>query len=49
LNEHHRLAGMVVAEDVLISDDRMTELYRQAGFKAIRVENTDLFFSEGTK
>jgi SAM-dependent methyltransferase len=49
LNEHHRLAGMAVAEDVLISDARMRDLYTQAGFISIRVENTDIFYSEGTK
>ena len=49
LNEHHRNSGRDVAEDVLISDDRMTALYREAGFTSIRVENTDHFYSEGTK
>jgi hypothetical protein len=33
----------------LISDARMRDLYTQAGFISIRVENTDIFYSEGTK
>jgi demethylmenaquinone methyltransferase/2-methoxy-6-polyprenyl-1,4-benzoquinol methylase len=49
LNEHHRNSSLDVAEDVLISDDRMTDLYRMSGFMSIRVENTDHFYSEGTK
>ena len=49
LNEHHRNSGLDVAEDILISDDRLTDLYRKAGFRSVRVENTDHFYSEGTK
>lgn len=49
LNAHHRNAGGAVSEDVLISDKRMAGLYRRAGFTAVRVENTDHFYSEGTK
>jgi len=49
LNAHHRDAGGTVAGDVLISDARMAGLYRKAGFTAVRVENTDHFYSEGTK
>ena len=49
LNEHHRSAGGAVAGDVLIPDDRMAGLYRKAGFTSVRVENTDHFYSEGTK
>ncbi len=48
LNEHHRQAGEVVAEDVLVSDRRFRELYQRAGFSSIRVENGDFFYSEGT-
>lgn len=48
LNEHHRRAGGAVAGDVLISDLRFRDLYRRAGFSSIRVENGDLFYSEGT-
>ncbi|MBN1938743.1 MAG: methyltransferase domain-containing protein [Candidatus Aminicenantes bacterium] len=49
LNEHHRNAGGVVSEDILISDERIAGHYRKAGFVSIKVENADCFFSEGTK
>jgi len=49
LNEHHRNAGGVVSEDVLISDGQIAGLFRKAGFAAVRVENGDFFYSEGTK
>jgi len=49
LNAHHRNAGGVVSEDVLISDERMAGFYRNAGFSAVRIENTDHFYSEGKK
>ncbi len=49
LNAHHRAAGSVVSEDILISDERMAGRYRQAGFSGVKVENGDFFYSEGTK
>lgn len=49
LNAHHRDAGGPVSEDILISDERMAGHYRRAGFTAVRVENADYFYSEGTK
>jgi cyclopropane fatty-acyl-phospholipid synthase-like methyltransferase len=48
LAEHHRLAGGAVAGDVLVSDRRFRDLYRGAGFRLVRIENTDIFYSEGT-
>ncbi len=49
LREHHRQAGSDVAEDVLVSDERMAALYAGAGFSDVQVENTDIFYSEGTR
>jgi demethylmenaquinone methyltransferase/2-methoxy-6-polyprenyl-1,4-benzoquinol methylase len=49
LREHHRQAGSDVAGDVLIPDERMAALYAGAGFAAIQVENSDIFYSEGTR
>ncbi len=49
LNAHHRQAGRAVAEDVLISDERMAAFYKNAGFTSVQVDDTDIFYSEGRK
>lgn len=49
LDEHHRKAGMEVADHVLISDEEFRRLYAEAGFSDIAVENKKYFFSCGRK
>lgn len=49
LDEHHRKAGMEVADHVLISDDEFRRLYAGAGFGEVVVENSAYFFSSGVR
>lgn len=49
LDEHHRKAGRAVEDHVLIADVEFQRLYKQAGFIDVTVENTDHFYSCGSK
>lgn len=49
LNEHHRAAGAVVENDILIPDHRINALYKGAGFQEIYTENATHFYATGTK
>ncbi len=49
LDEHHRRAGKTVEDHVLLADGEFIELYRNAGFEGVTVENSDYFYSEGRR
>ena len=49
LNQHHKLAGKQVENDILIPDDSFMELYIKSGFKNIAVDNSNYFYSKGEK
>ncbi len=49
LDEHHRKAGREVEDHVLISDEEFRRLYLETGFVDVAVEDSDYFFSRGSK
>lgn len=48
LNEIHRNAGKVVKDDILISDEELSCLYKKHGFSVEEIDNGNYFYSAGS-
>ncbi len=49
INIHHKLAGQVVENDILMPDLRFQDYFKRAGFKDVIVENSHYFYASGAK